>query len=218
MKALLLTYDKYPDIDAGAVRIHMFGKILQDSGFCVHVISMGKTTGFKKILEKDGIEHTSYRGKSDKVFWKAIYHVFFPLRLKMHLLLNDYDVIIHTQLDLNSLKTIQFYGRKKQIPVIYDSVEWFSKTQFAKGEKARSYIRNDKYNTTLIKNPSSVIAISSYLEKHFKSRGINTIRIPVIMDTQATKVIKNCKLHDENSNVYKLELSDINEFISDYIY
>jgi len=34
----------------------------------------------------------------------------------------------------------------------------------------------------------------------------------------AIEMVNDTELHDENSNVYKLELSDINEFISDYIY
>jgi glycosyltransferase involved in cell wall biosynthesis len=192
MKALLITFDKYPDLDAGAVRTHMFGKMLLELGYDVHVISMGPTTKFDEIIESDGIKHISYRGVSQNKIIKAIYYLSFAQRLYFHLKQNHYDVIIHSQLDERSLSIIQAYGKKNNIPVIYDSVEWFSESQFSKGEKSRAYKRNNRYNTCLIKEPSSVIAISSYLENHFKSRGIKTIRIPVVMDTSAVKVEKKC--------------------------
>ena len=70
MKALLVTFDKYPDIDAGAVRVHMFGKVLSEAGYDVHVVSMGKTTGYKEIKELDGIRHVSYRGYSNNKLFK----------------------------------------------------------------------------------------------------------------------------------------------------
>lgn len=191
MKALLITFDKYPDIDAGAVRIHMFGKMLLEAGYEVHVISMGPSTRFQEIVESDGIRHTSYRGRSQKPIMKVMYYLTFANRLRSHLNKNEYGVIIHSQLDELSLSVIQAYGRKRNIPVIYDSVEWFSESQFVNGKKARAYRRNNRYNTCLIKEPSSVIAISKYLERHFKDRGLKTIRIPVVMDTRAIEIKKN---------------------------
>ena len=41
MRALFVTLDKCPNIDAGAVRTHMIAKMLVDSQFDVTVISMG---------------------------------------------------------------------------------------------------------------------------------------------------------------------------------
>ena len=190
MKALLVTLDKYPDIDAGAVRTHMFAKMLMELGYSVQVISMGPSTSYRKVVETDGVEHMSFRGLSNNKLIKATYYVLFPFRLRAHLINHEYSVIIHSQLDEISLRILQKYGIKKKIPVIYDSVEWFSPSQFPRGEKARAYKRNNKYNTTLIKSPSSVIAISKYLEKNFKNKGVKTVRIPVVMDTKSISVKK----------------------------
>lgn len=190
MKALLVTLDKYPDIDAGAVRTHMFAKMLMELGYSVQVISMGPSTSYRKVIETDGVEHMSFRGLSNNKLIKATYYVLFPFRLRAHLINHEYSVIIHSQLDEISLRILQKYGIKKKIPVIYDSVEWFSPSQFLSGEKARAYKRNNKYNTTLIKRPSSVIAISKYLEENFQNKGVETVRIPVVMDTMSISVKK----------------------------
>ena len=41
MNALIVTFDKCPNKDAGAVRLHMFASILNQIGYRVVVISMG---------------------------------------------------------------------------------------------------------------------------------------------------------------------------------
>ena len=48
MKALLVTFDKYPNGDAGAIRVHMFAKILNEAGYETFVISMGKSTNNRR--------------------------------------------------------------------------------------------------------------------------------------------------------------------------
>lgn len=188
MKALLVTFDKYPDLDAGAVRIHMFGKMLIDIGYDVYVISMGPSTGFKETIEPDKIKHISYRGKHKSRVFKALYYLSFPFRLKHQINNIDFDVIIHTQVDVHSLRLLQAYGRKKKIPVIFDCVEWFSKSQFSNGDKSRAYKLNNMYNEKLIAKPSSVISISSYLENHFKNKGLKSIKIPVVIDTSESVI------------------------------
>lgn len=187
---LIVTFDKYPDYDAGAVRLHMFGKMCLALGYTVQVISMGPSTLFRNRVMDDGIMHISFRGRSDCRVSKASYYLLFAQRLRRHLRKNSYAAIIHTQIDEKSLQVLLKYGKKQQIPVIYDSVEWYSETQFAKGTKARAYKRNDKYNTRLIVPPSSVIAISEYLETHFKNKGVRTVRIPVVMDTESFQINK----------------------------
>lgn len=186
MKALLVTFDKYPDYDAGAIRIHMFGKMLADIGYDVTVISMGPYSGFRENIEDDGFSHISYRGKNENKIFKAFYYFCFPFRLKRHIFNNEYDVIIHTQIGVNNLKILQRYGLKRNIPIIFDCVEWFSESQFSNGKKSRAYKLNNYYNEKLIKHPSSVISISRYLESHFKDKGIMTIRIPVVLDTSVS--------------------------------
>lgn len=191
MKALLVTFDKYPDEDAGAIRVHMFAKILQEAGYETCVISMGKSTNNRVIVAEDGINYISYRGNSNNVIAKTMYYMKYPIRLCNYLKKTKVDLIIHTQIDKYSLHVIQEYGKKKKIPILYDCVEWYSEGQFSTGKKARGYKQNNLYNVELIRQPEAVISISSYLEKHFIARNIQTIRIPVIMDVDSTCIKKN---------------------------
>ena len=191
MKALLVTFDKYPNGDAGAIRVHMFAKILNEAGYETFVISMGKSTNNRIIVEDDGINHISYRGNSDNAISKVMYYAKFPIKLYNYLKQNDIDIIIHTQVDVYSLYVIQDYGKRKKIPILYDSVEWYSESQFSNGKRARGYKQNDRYNMKYIQPPEAVIAISSYLEKHFIARNVQTIRIPVIMDVSSTCIKKD---------------------------
>lgn len=191
MKALLVTFDKYPNLDAGAVRIHMFAKILQEAGYETFVISMGKSTHNRMISENDGINHISYRGDSSNTIAKAMYYLEYPIRLYKYLMKANVDLIIHTQIDESSLRIIQEYGKRKKIPVLYDGVEWYSESQFLNGKKARGYKQNNRYNVKLIQKPEAVIAISSYLRDHFMMRNIQTVQIPVIMDVASTYIEKS---------------------------
>lgn len=191
MKALLVTFDKYPNLDAGAVRIHMFAKILQEAGYETFVISMGKSTHNRMISENDGINHISYRGDSSNTIAKAMYYLEYPIRLYKYLMKANVDLIIHTQIDESSLRIIQEYGKRKKIPVLYDGVEWYSESQFLNGKKARGYKQNNRYNVELIQKPEAVIAISSYLRDHFMMRNIQTVQIPVIMDVASTYIEKS---------------------------
>lgn len=194
-KALLVTFDKYPDMDAGAIRVHMFAKMLIEAGYSVYVISMGETTKYHLKNEQDGIRHVSFRGQSSKAIFKVMYYLLFSARLLVMLTRMDFDVIIHTQLNYSCLQVLRMYTKKHRNTLVYDSVEWFSESEYKKGARDRSYKLNNNYNTKWIDKPSKVITISSYLEEHFRSRGIDSIVIPVIMDIYKIKVEKKMNGH-----------------------
>ncbi|MDV2888192.1 hypothetical protein RYX45_23800, partial [Alkalihalophilus pseudofirmus] len=80
-----------------------------------------------------------------------------------------------------SLFYLKLLAKKKGIQLIHDSVEWYSPEEFSLGKFSPSYIINNKYNTKWIDRNFKVVAISEYLKKHYLSRKIRSIRIPVIM-------------------------------------
>lgn len=184
---------KYPSGDAGSVRQNSFAKIYNKLGFDVTVIGMGPSTEFT-VKENDGIKYISFRYGNSPVS-KLKNYFLFAKNLKSFLYKNEQPELIQVvDIPFNALFFLKKYANKHNIKLIHDSVEWYSPEQFKNGKRAIPYILKDKYNTKWIDKQFSVIAISTFLEKHFTSRGINTVRIPVIMDID----LISCEKHTDN--------------------
>lgn len=181
-KVLLITTDKYPNGDAGSVRQYSFAKLYKELGFEVTVVGLGNCTNYQ-LVTSDAISYISLRSAQNTLTARVKNYVGFKSRLKRFLSNYGNCEYIHVvNIPVNALFYIKKYAKKHNIKLIHDSVEWYSPEQFKNGRFSLQYIIKDKYNTKWIDKQFSVIAISSFLEKHFKSRGINAVRIPVIMD------------------------------------
>ncbi len=190
--ALLICTDKYPNMDAGAVRTNAFAKALRAVGYAPTVVGLGPSTNFV-LKEEEGIPYVSMRLLSSSFVSKVRNRLFFHRRLKKMFLGNDrkWDVILTSGVSDSTFKLLKKYCKKNNIPLLYDAVEWYSPEQFKFGKYEYAYIQNDRINRKKITPPMRVIAISSYLEKHFLSRGISSVRIPVIFDVDKTECNKN---------------------------
>lgn len=180
----IITWNNYPEGDAGAIRQHAFSKNIKDLGYRPIIIGMGKTTKFKKKIY-DQIEYYSLRYANKKIVFRIFGRLFFFLNMKK--ILNKYSSkkiagILIVSGDKNTFRCIEKYAKKNNIQLYHDSVEWYSESEFTLGSKDTAYKHNNDINTKYIDQKYKVFAISSYLEKHFKSKGVNAIRIPVIMD------------------------------------
>lgn len=182
-RVLLVSTYKYPDGDAGSIRLHSFAQIYKELGYEVTVIGMGKSTSYQ-VKEKEGIAYVSFRSIKSKFFYRLFGYLKFKLRTKFFIKkYGTYDYIhIFSGIPVNALFFLKRYAAKHDIQLVYDGVEWYSPEQFNMGILSLSYIINNKYNTKWIDKRFFVTAISSFLENHFKSREINAIRVPVIMD------------------------------------
>ena len=189
-RAIFVTYDKFPDIDAGAVRTHMFANMLRDGGYRVRVISMGPNTD-NQVKQLDGIEYKSYRLKNNTFLGKVLAYLIFPIRLFKELKNYKPDICFHTQVRKNVLAMLKKYCKKNNKNLVYDAVEWFSPEQYKNGEKAKPYQLNDAYNRCLVNENHKVISISTYLDEHFKNRKICSMNIPVILDVKNTNIVKD---------------------------
>ena len=188
-QALILTYDKYPEGDAGAIRDHAFAKIYQALGYKVVVLCMGKSTDFK-FKTYDDVPYVSLRKNKNDIFSKVSNYLLFKIRVKKYL--NQRCSIVHiTDIPLSLLKFLKKYARKNNVKLVYDCVEWYSPEQFKLKYISFAYIIKNLYNTRVIDKNFIVISISTFLENHFTSRGIKTIRIPVIMDIKKIQAEKN---------------------------
>lgn len=190
MKVLFVTFDKCPNIDAGAVRTHTIARMFVDGKHEVTVLSMGPYSDGKALLV-DGIEYISFRPKKGTFLNKVLAYMFFSYRVKQHLKQKNYDVCIHTQVDKKTLDVLLNYAKLKKANIVYDAVEWFSPEQFSKGKSSHGYKINNNYNTRYIRGCHKVIAISSYLFNNFISQQINTMLMPVVLDVNSIRFDKH---------------------------
>lgn len=190
-KVLIVSTGKYPNGNAGAIRQHAFAKLFELCGYSPFVIGLGESTGFE-YKNYDGVSYTSFRAKNNNIFNRILNLLLFKKRLKKFMRNNTgFSKIMVVSIPQNALFYLKGYAKEKCIQLIHDSVEWYSPSQFTLGEKAYSYKVNNYYNTKWIDYSFSVVAISRFLEEHYKSRGIATTRIPVIMDINNIACDKN---------------------------
>jgi glycosyltransferase involved in cell wall biosynthesis len=194
MKIAVVSYNKFPEGDAGSVREYMFGKLFKLIGHDVFFIGMGHVP-YRTEKEHKGFKYFSLRLANQRIIGKLRNYFGYSSRLKH--LLNKYqekspvNVILVVDIPINALFMLKRYAKKNGITLIHDSVEWYSPEQFSLGVFSPSYILKDMYNRFLINKQFKVIAISIFLEQHFKYRGLQTVRIPIIFDMQELKTNEN---------------------------
>lgn len=183
-QAVIITENKYPLGDAGAIRQHAMAKILRELGYDVIVVGYGNYTG-KCLKEFEGIKYVSLRAKSENKTARLFFRILFGVRavsyVKKHI--ENPSLILLVDTLPYAWKVIENYGVKNNIKLVHDSVEWYSPEEFSNGEKNIEYILKEKTNTEIINKNWNVIAISKFLQEHFESSAQKVIRVPVIMDT-----------------------------------
>lgn len=193
MYVLMIVPSDFPDADAGSVRDMAFAKIYQKLGYDVVLIGMGKNTK-NGIIE--GVRYYSlYKERTNVIehFW---FYFGYKKRCKRYMnhIINHlgHPALIHiNDISHGMINYLVSYVKEKNIPMIHDSTEWYSACEFARGTLDKSYVLKDNLNRKIIRAPIKVIAISKYLEVHFKQRGIQSVRIPVIMDIENTEVAES---------------------------
>lgn len=183
-RAVIITENQYPFEDAGAIRQHATAKLLQMLGYSVFVLGYGRSTE-GKVLTYDGVEYISFRPKTRNKLIRAAYRATASIRMMRFLKKNCQNISLILVADVynSTVKQVATYSAFRGITLIHDSVEWFSPHQFRNGEHGRAYRSRDEINRTLVGRGWRVMAISSYLEEHFKKQCDKVVRIPVIMDT-----------------------------------
>lgn len=186
---LIVTTNSFPNGDAGAVRLGSFASIFQSLGYTPIVVGMGETTGFAE-KSCDGVRYYSLRYPSGSTFYRVLGRLFYKKHLKKVVkpFADQLDGILIDSGDPSTMSFVKKLAKKNGIMPIYDSVEWYSECEFKNGSRNVIYRYNNALNTKIIDNDYKVIAISSYLEEHFASRGIHVVRVPVIMDMQKIQI------------------------------
>ena len=181
---LCLTFNDFPNKDAGSVRLLALTKALTEIGYTIKVISMGKNAinGWQQL--DDGFYHMSVRNTMNGKI----------SLLKSYLKFNTY---VNREIDeIDDLKAVfafntMFYVfdnrrlKKLGVPLVYDSTEWYNACEFRQGVFSLEYISNSLIVKQKMRNPWRVIAISRLLEEHYKKKGLQVKRIPAVMDLKS---------------------------------
>lgn len=92
------------------------------------------------------------------------------------------DVVIGYSLYAFGMNQILRYCRSTGIPFVADVVEWVGPDSFAGGKCNPLYWDSERAIRRLLPKCDGIIAISSYLERYFQSKGLPTVRVPAIID------------------------------------
>ena len=199
-KFLIITANRFPTGDAGAVRLRAFASLLKELGYVPIVIGMGDATRFSKKTY-EWIEYYSLRYSSRHIFFRILGRILYSRNLKkiVNSIEEPVNGILIDSCDRSTLSFVKKLSKRNGIKPIYDSVEWYSECEFKNGAKNHAYRWNNALNTRLIDDSFNIIAISTYLEDHFSNRKITTTRIPVIMDVHS--MVAMSESNRENSNL-----------------
>lgn len=190
MYVLMVVPSDFPDGDAGAVRDDAFAHIYRELGYDVRLVGKSATSRYGQYNGTDYVsiykDVPGIRGHFERFFFE---HKEYENIIRAWIKEFGIPSVIH----INSIpeKTISFLihiAKENNIPIVHDSVEWYSACEFPHGKLDKAYILKDRLNRKIIRNPIRVYSISSFLDDHFKARGLKSCRIPVIMDVQNTVI------------------------------
>lgn len=178
--AVIVTMSRYPDGDAGALRMHALAIMLRHIGVSPFVIGLGTPTlGQGEVHE--GIPYISLRSSRTTRAARIFNHADHARRLERALhSLGKIDIFLCDQVPLASLVLLRRASERQSGVIIYDAVEWYSPTEFSRGRWSSAYQTNNLFNERLIDERFRAVTISRYLESHFQRRGLRCARVPIV--------------------------------------
>lgn len=195
-RRLIICADRsFPRGDAGANRILFMAKALQETGWDVFVISIGRNE--EKYYERscgcyvyEGVKYKNIDVSSNR-FLRMVQHNFLDgknaVKMMQSLNISSDDVImLYSSLYSFSSAVISFANSTK-CKVACDIVEWHQPFQFKGGERGLRYMAYKKFFEELVPKTKNVIVISECLDRHFSSVGCHSTVIPIYVDTDNRK-------------------------------
>ena len=191
-KVLIISRNKYPNGDAGAIRDVSFAKIYKQLGYSVIMCGFGNT-------EKDNLEDDIFYNNINIPRGNFFEKMFLSYKYKKNVkdifnnIWNDKKLsIIHiVDIPSSSMKYLERKAIQNNITLIHDSVEWYSPSEYKFGLLAPAVIFKNYLNKHVINKNYHVISISKYLDDFYSSKSILSQRIPVIMDVKNLSPINN---------------------------
>lgn len=182
-RIIYLTSSLFPEGQAYSTRIVGFIKMFESLGISVHVIA--DNTKCDNVIRgtKYPFLSSTYEiiGKSGR-----IYRFLFNKRcavdaLKKAISQDHIDAVI-SNADSDRFKEYRKICTAYNIPLYLEICEWLDITSFKLRRLDYRYYRMNRMICNEYKNADGIIAISNLLKEHFTKQGVNTIRIPTVID------------------------------------
>lgn len=179
-RVLFISSFQFPEGDAGATRLLMLARALRMQGCDVELCGMGDESVF------DGFKcHTLNPYPDNKFLNWAMWRLMgqgAASFVRAHV--DEYDAIVFSFLPARSVEAMKAACRSRGTVFAGDFTEWFEPEQFPKGERDGGYLDHIRLLTQAVDPAVKVIAISSYLQRHFEAMGCNVLRVPAVLDIE----------------------------------
>ena len=185
---VMITNGLFPEGEAGALRIKYIAKALISKGCNVTVLCRGVSKDSGVI---DGIQYYSFRNVKARGIKKVIDYFAFPSNVKEYITsTTPIDCVYVYNAHVSIFTWLKKYAKKNEVTLVHDCVEWYSPEEFKFGRLDPSYIIKNHINTKVLNKDYRIIAISQYLTDYFSTKGISSLRVPMLCDCSTVNATK----------------------------
>jgi len=195
---VIVTTGSFPTGDSTSFRLQMVAKAIIDGGNRVTVLCRGALCDSG---EWEGVKYFSLKYRNGNKVVKTYERIALAKRVKKYLNENkdNIDTLYLYCGQVSVFKVCKKFCKKYDKGLIRDCPDWFSHEQYKFGKFSIFYQMNNRVNTKITDKSFDIVAISHYLEKHFKSKGNRTLYVPVLCDSA-----ERTKPKEKNSDTLKL--------------
>lgn len=183
-KVLIVTDLSFPKGSAMASRIVSFCHMLNDLNYKAHVIT-GKTENDEPVID-DSYSYSFVKSNRSYGLQSYLGNENLAKAVDDYLKENEVEFVLTTSLNMN-FKKIFDVVKKHNKKLVLEQCEWYDSSSFRFGKLDIRYINfliNIKHRYLKV---DGTISISRLLDQYYKEKGINSIRIPSILDVKNTE-------------------------------
>ena len=200
MKKIIYTGSfRFPDKDAASQRVLNIGKVFRNLGYEVIFFGWEKEERAQDISPEreffyDGFRYYS-QNELDQVasnpFSKLLKFIFRGdksiLSIKKNIQNNTVDYIVAYNANSYFLYQLHKLSKKNNIKLICDCTEWYEPEHLPGGKFGFANFDNNFRINKIYPRIKNIIVISSFLDKHLKNKGCDTVILPPLVDLRENK-------------------------------
>lgn len=196
MNIYILGTFKYPYGEASSTRMTMLAKALTHGGAKVWIVTCGNNLTQKGEIgsgEREGISYFLLDGLIPSI-GSRIFDAILRYTRCRYLLRDWLDTRAPARPDMVIIygssgwlaSTFLGWGKNRSVPIVFDIVEWYAPFQCLGGRLGPFYYDSEWFIRHVSKKASGLLVISRYLENYYQNTGLPLLRLPGLVDVEAT--------------------------------